>query len=46
MPRRILDNLNFVNVSLALVGAFIVAGASLSVSGWHRDATLREIWLY
>jgi branched-chain amino acid transport system permease protein len=25
MPRRILDNLNFVNVSLALVGAFIVA---------------------
>ncbi|NJN93894.1 MAG: branched-chain amino acid ABC transporter permease [Anaerolineales bacterium] len=25
MPRRILDNLNFVNVALALVGAFIVA---------------------
>jgi branched-chain amino acid transport system permease protein len=25
MPRRILDKLNFVNVSLALVGAFIVA---------------------
>ncbi|GIK41884.1 MAG: branched-chain amino acid ABC transporter permease [Chloroflexota bacterium] len=25
MPRRILDNLTFVNVSLALVGAFIVA---------------------
>jgi branched-chain amino acid transport system permease protein len=25
MPRRLLDNLNFVNVSLALVGAFIVA---------------------
>lgn len=39
MPRRILDNLNFVNVSLALVGAFIVAiiviGSAATLQSGH-----------